>query len=68
MGQACEPLLCTAAYFISRKGANYWRNTRNLLGGNYPSIEAFCEDLPTKTNSLPLFLLMHYPADSMVMV
>ena len=63
MGQACEPIWYTLAYFISRKGANYWRHTRNLLGGDYPSIEAFCKDLPNKTNSLSLFLLMHYPAD-----
>ena len=63
MGQACETIWYTLAYFISRKGANYWRHTQNLLGGDYPSIEAFCKDLPNKTNSLSLFLLMHYPAD-----
>ena len=63
MGQASAPLFYNLAYFISRKGANYWRHTRNVLGGSYPSVEAFCADLPTKTDSLPLFLLMHAPAD-----
>ena len=63
MGQACGSLSSNLAYFISRKGATYWRHTRNLLGGNYPSIEAFCADLPTKTDSLSMFLLTHYLAD-----
>ena len=63
MGQATCPIWHALAYFISRKGATYWRHTRNLLGGDYPNIEAFCEDLPTKADSLPLLLLMHYPAD-----
>ena len=63
MGQACGPISGTVAYFISREGANYWLHTRNLLGGDYPSIEAFCADLPNKKDPLAMLLLMHYPVD-----
>ena len=63
MGQATGPIWHALAYFISRKGATYWRHTRNVLGGDYPSIEAFCDALPTIKDSLSLFLLMHYPTD-----